>query len=50
MYFVGILDFLSVMVRRDIIADHPNLKKVVENVTNLDSIKKWIAKRPVTEF
>lgn len=49
-YFVGILDYLNYMVKRDLIADHQNLKKVAENVLSLDGIKEWVAKRPKTDL
>lgn len=50
LYFVAVLDYLNFMAKRDIVAGHPNLKKLVDNVLGLDSIKKWVAKRPVTEL
>lgn len=50
MYFVGILDYLNYMTKQDLTAKYPNLKKVVDNVLALESIKKWVAKRPVTDL
>lgn len=38
------------MAKFDIIAKYPNLKQVVDNVLKIDSIAKWVAKRPVTEL
>lgn len=43
-------DSLNIMIKPDFLEDYPHLKKVVENVYALDSIKAWIAKRPVTEY
>lgn len=37
------------MTKVDLTANHPNIKAVVDNVYALDTIKAWIAKRPVTE-
>ncbi|XP_031631212.1 glutathione S-transferase-like [Contarinia nasturtii] len=49
LYFVGLLDYLNFMIGFDLTTDRPNLKKVVDNVTAIESIKAWIAKRPETE-
>lgn len=48
-YFAGVKDYVSMMAGKDITANHPNLKKVVENVLAIDSIKNWVAKRPKTD-
>lgn len=50
LYFVAVLDYLNFMAKRDLTAGYPSLKKVVDNVLSLESIKKWVAKRPVTEL
>lgn len=50
MYFVAILDYLNYMTKSDLVANHPNLQKVVDNVTSIDSIKNWIDKRPQTDI
>lgn len=49
-YFTAILETMNVYVKKDMTTDHPNLKQVVENVLNIESIKEWVAKRPVTEL
>jgi prostaglandin-H2 D-isomerase / glutathione transferase len=50
MCFVAYLDMFNAVAKTDLTANYPNLKKMVENVTSIESIKKWIANRPVTEF
>lgn len=50
LYFTAILDYLNYMAKMDLIADRPNLKKVVDNVLALDGIKQWIEKRPKTDL
>lgn len=35
---------------QDVFETYPAIKKVVENVESIDSIKKWIAERPVTDY
>lgn len=49
-YFVGILDYLNFMVGFDLIANRPNLQKVVSNVTSIESVAAWFDKRPKTEL
>ncbi|XP_062560798.1 glutathione S-transferase-like [Armigeres subalbatus] len=48
LFFVAVLDYLNGMAKTDLVANRPNLQKVVENVTSIETIKKWIAKRPET--
>ncbi|KAF5279375.1 hypothetical protein FQA39_LY05485 [Lamprigera yunnana] len=48
LFFVGLLDGLTFMAKKDFIADYPNLKQLQKNVENLPAIKDWIKKRPVT--
>jgi prostaglandin-H2 D-isomerase / glutathione transferase len=40
----------NAVAKKDMIADYPNLQKLVENVKSIESIKKWIANRPESEF
>jgi prostaglandin-H2 D-isomerase / glutathione transferase len=47
-YFAGLNDYMNFMAKQDLTAKYPNLKKVTDNVNSIDSIKKWIAKRPKT--
>jgi len=49
-YFTAILDYLNYMAKKDLVANHPNLKQVVDNVLGIESIKNWVAKRPPTEL
>jgi len=49
-YFASVLDYMNYMAKFDLIAKYPNLKHVVDNVLKIDSIAKWIAKRPETEL
>ncbi|KAG4070466.1 hypothetical protein HA402_005698 [Bradysia odoriphaga] len=49
-YFASMIESLYVMIKPDFLDHYPNLKKVVDNVRSIESIKAWIAKRPVTEF
>lgn len=48
-YFAGILDYLNYMVKVDLLDKHPNLKRVVDGVNNLEQIKAWLEKRPQTD-
>lgn len=48
-YFTALLDYLNFMTKQDLVANHENLKAVVTNVLEQESIKTWIEKRPKTE-
>ncbi|XP_026463636.1 glutathione S-transferase-like [Ctenocephalides felis] len=48
--WAGMIDYMSAMARLDLLAKHPNLKAVVDNVLVLPKVKEWVAKRPVTEY
>ncbi|XP_041786210.1 glutathione S-transferase-like [Anopheles merus] len=48
-YFTAILDYLNYMTKSDLVANHPYLQRVVDNVTSIESIRSWIDKRPKTE-
>lgn len=49
-YFTGLYEYLNFLTKQDLTAKHPNLKKVTTNVFAIDSIKNWVAKRPVTDM
>jgi prostaglandin-H2 D-isomerase / glutathione transferase len=49
LYFTAVSDYMSFMAKQDITEKHANLKKVTTNVLAIDSIKKWVAKRPKTD-
>lgn len=48
-YFTAILDYLNYLTKTDLIAHHENLRQVVINVLEQESIKTWVEKRPKTE-
>ncbi|KAI4471551.1 glutathione s-transferase [Holotrichia oblita] len=48
-YFVGMHEYLNFMTGFNILEDHPNLAKVVENVFTIPAIKTWVETRPITE-
>jgi glutathione S-transferase len=50
LYFVGILDYLNYLTKKDLTANHANLRRVVDNVMALPQIQEWIAKRPQTDI
>lgn len=45
-YFTGVSDYLNYIAKMDLTEKHANLKKVQTNVLAIESIKKWVAKRP----
>lgn len=49
-YFAGVHEYMNYMAKKDLIEKHVNLRKVVDNVLAIDSIKNWIAKRPKTDM
>lgn len=49
LYFVGLINYLSYIAKTDLTANHPNLKKVVENVHAVPGIKAWIEKKPKSD-
>ncbi|KAK5640386.1 hypothetical protein RI129_011197 [Pyrocoelia pectoralis] len=49
-FFVGIVDTLNFMIKKNLIADCPNLQGLQKNVLNLPAIKEWVAKRPVSDL
>lgn len=50
LYFVGILDYLNFMAKKDLTENRQNLTKVKETVLGLEGIKNWVAKRPQTDL
>jgi prostaglandin-H2 D-isomerase / glutathione transferase len=48
LWFTAVLDYLNWMNGSNVTDGYPNLQKVVDNTLEIESIKKWIAKRPVT--
>lgn len=49
MYFTAVSGYMNFMAKQDLTEKHANLKKVTTNVLAIDSIKKWVAKRPKTD-
>jgi len=49
-YFASLFELLNVLAKRNMTDGFPHLKKLIDTVQSIDSIKKWIAKRPVTEM
>ncbi|XP_031356782.1 glutathione S-transferase-like [Photinus pyralis] len=49
-HFVGIVDYLSFMIGRDLLADCPSLQVLQKTVLKLPGIKEWVVKRPVTDY
>ena len=49
LYLTALSDYMNFMAKQDLFEKHANLKKVTTNVLEIDSIKKWVAKRPQTE-
>ncbi|XP_037032093.1 glutathione S-transferase-like [Bradysia coprophila] len=50
LFFASLLELFKIWTGPDVLAKYPNLAKTAENVYNLDSIKDWIKRRPVTEM
>lgn len=49
-FYTGVSESMNYMTSQDLTANHPNLKKVIENVYALEGVKKWMAKRPKSMF
>lgn len=49
LYLAGILDYLNYLAKIDLLANYPGLKALVDQVNNMDQIKAWLEKRPVTD-
>lgn len=48
-YFAGIIDYLNYMTKTNLVEKYPSLQKTLDNVMQLEQIKAWVEKRPVTE-
>ncbi|KAF7271038.1 glutathione S-transferase-like [Rhynchophorus ferrugineus] len=44
--FLGLLDYMEFMAKKDLLCKSPNLQRVKENVLSVPNIKKYIEKRP----
>jgi prostaglandin-H2 D-isomerase / glutathione transferase len=49
LYFAAIKEYMSFVAKYDLTEKYGNLKKVVDNVMAIDSVKKWVEKRPKTD-
>nr|WCC58243.1 glutathione S-transferase [Pharsalia antennata] len=50
LFFVSLLDYMSLLTKKDLIANSPNLQIVNENVLKIPNIKAWVDKRPRTKY
>jgi prostaglandin-H2 D-isomerase / glutathione transferase len=50
LHFAAITEYLNYLTKRDVLTDYPHLKGIVESVVNIEAIKKWISKRPKTDY
>ncbi|XP_011702075.1 PREDICTED: glutathione S-transferase-like [Wasmannia auropunctata] len=48
--FVGLLDYLNLMMKEDIVEKYENLKQLQKKVEEVPAIKKWIQKRPASNY
>jgi glutathione S-transferase len=48
-YLAGIVEYLNYMVKGDILEKYAGLKGLVQSVYDLEPIKAWLEKRPVTD-
>jgi len=49
-YFIAMLDYMSVMAKEDLVEKYPKLKALKEHVLALPAIKAWVEKRPETKM
>lgn len=48
-FLIGILDYLNYMAKCDILEKYEGLKGLAQSVYDLEPIKAWLEKRPVTD-
>lgn len=48
-YFAAILDYINYMAKVDLLEKYPGLRGLVDSVNELEPIKAWLEKRPVTD-
>ncbi|KAF5279388.1 hypothetical protein FQA39_LY05498 [Lamprigera yunnana] len=48
-FFVGLLDYLDMMLKKKMIEGYPNLLKLESIIVNLPAIKDWIENRPESQ-
>lgn len=49
LYFAGILDYVNYMAKCDLLEKYPGLRALVDGVNELEPIKAWLERRPVTD-
>lgn len=49
-FFAAMLELFKIWTGPEVLSKYPNLLKVADNVYNLDAIKQWLKKRPVTDM
>ncbi len=49
-FFASMLELFKIWTGAEVLSKYPNLSKTAENVYNLDAIKAWIKRRPVTDM
>uniref|UniRef100_A0A8D8R3S9 glutathione transferase n=1 Tax=Cacopsylla melanoneura TaxID=428564 RepID=A0A8D8R3S9_9HEMI len=47
-FFVSMLDYMSMMAKQELTANAPALKKLSDEVLAIPAIKKWVEKRPAS--
>lgn len=50
LYFTAIQEYMSIQANFNLVEKHANLKKVVDNVMAIESVKKWVEKRPKSDY
>ncbi|XP_073977882.1 glutathione S-transferase-like [Rhodnius prolixus] len=49
-YFVAILEYFSFMIEQDIVANYENIRQLRDKIHSIPNIKKWINKRPKSNW
>lgn len=49
LFFAALLELFNTWIGTDV-SKYPNLREVTDNVYNLEAIKDWMKRRPVTEM
>lgn len=50
LFFTACTKYFSGFAEVDILENAPNLRKVVENVMKIENIKRWVERRPKSNF
>uniref|UniRef100_A0A069DQM9 glutathione transferase n=1 Tax=Panstrongylus megistus TaxID=65343 RepID=A0A069DQM9_9HEMI len=49
-YFVAILEYFSFMIEQDIVTNYESISQLRDKIHSIPNIKKWLDKRPSTEW